>query len=917
MLRFHTATNAAAVKNYFAMADYYAEGQETVGQWFGKLAERLGLSGQVTQAEFERLCDNRHPHEDRPLTQRTNAERRIGNDLVFSGPKSFSILEALAGEAERGRLLAAFDQAITETLADDIEPDMQARVRKGGAFDNRTTGNLLAAGYDHSTARPVDNNTPPDPHRHRHVFVFNATFDPIERRIKAAECGNIVRDRPYYQAAFFARLAKKLQDQGFEIDRRAGGAWEIAGVPQAVIDKFSKRTDEIEEEARRLGVIDAGYKAELGAKTRSKKQKEMTPAELRKAWDAQLTGEERDALAAVYRRDVPEGRNVLPAEAVRFALDHCSENLSVIPERELKRVALLHGLGNVTPAMIGREMLSPGYELITAEIDGRHMATTAELQREEDAIAGFAARGMGTLEPIGVADGLSRELADGRTLNDGQWKAACGLLESENRVNLVEGPAGAGKSSMLGKFDEGMRLAGQSVTYLATTAKAAEVLEKDGFDAQTVARFLVDDRMQAAARGGRVMVDEASMLGHKDAVRLFHLAESLDLKLIFLGDPMQHGAVPRGSFLHVLKEYGGIRPHKLTHILRQESPDYRAAAELLSEGRTLEGFDALDSLGWVKELTDDAERYRTVAAEYRQALDDKKTVLVVSPTHAEMGKVTDAIRGELRQAGRLGAEDRPFMRLVAVDASEAERGQASTYRAGDVLQFHQNAKGGFKKGHRVTIAAAAEVPLAEAAKFSLYRPVSIGLAEHDVIRFTGTVKTLDGKHTLKNGATRTIAEITLGGNLRLDNGWLVGKDAGHFRHGFVETSFGSQGRTVGRTILAMSAASLPATNQEQLYVSASRARERTTLYTDDKSAVRHAVQRSSRKLAALDMRPKPLATAKLEAWHRWQADRKRRRGFLSRLRSAWSAVRSPQAPTPKRHVDRVTQRQEKGHGYER
>ena len=377
-------------------------------------------------------------------------------------------------------------------------------------------------------------------------------------------------------------------------------------------------------------------------------------------------------------------------------------------------------------------MLSPRHGLIAQEIDGRRMATTAELQREEDFIAGFAARGLGTLEPVGIADGLER----GR-LNDGQWQAACGLLESENRVNLVEGPAGAGKSLMLGTFDQGMRLAGQSVTYLATTAKAAEVLEKDGFDARTVARFLVDEKMQAAARGGRVVIDESSMLGHKDAVRLFHLAEKLDLKLVFVGDPMQHGAVPRGSFLHVLKEYGCIRPFKLTQIMRQESPEYRAAAELLSEGRTLEGFDALDSLGWVKELGDDAERVRQVAAEYLDATRDGKSILVVSPTHREAAAITDAIRTELRSAGKLGGEDHAFSRLVAVDSTEAERGQATTYRAGDVLQFHQNAKGGFKKGDRLTVADPAAVPLAEAAKFSLYRPASIGLAEGDAIRFHG------------------------------------------------------------------------------------------------------------------------------------------------------------------------------------
>ena len=262
-----------------------------------------------------------------------------------------------------------------------------------------------------------------------------------------------------------------------------------------------------------------------------------------------------------------------------------------------------------------------------------------------------------------------------------------GLLESENRVNLVEGPAGAGKSSMLGTFDEGMRRAGQSVTYLATTAKAAEVLEKDGFDAHTVARFLVDEKMQVAARGGRVVIDETSMLGHKDAVRLFKLAEKLDLKPVFLGDPMQHGSVPRGSFLHVLKEYGHIRPFKLTRIMRQETPEYRAAAELLSEGRTLEGFDALDGLGWVRELGDDAERVRQVAAEYLRS--HGKTANPSWSSRRRMreaaAKSREAIRSKLRQVGKLGTEEHAFTRLVAVDSHGSGAG------AGDDLPARRRA----------------------------------------------------------------------------------------------------------------------------------------------------------------------------------------------------------------------------------
>ena len=484
-----------------------------------------------------------------------------------------------------------------------------------------------------------------------------------------------------------------------------------------------------------------------------------------------------------------------------------------------------------------------------------------------------------------MAEGLSRQLADGKTLNDGQWAAATGLLGSSNRVNLVEGPAGAGKSWMLGKYDEGMKRMGESVTYLATTTDAADVLARDGFAVNTVARFLLDGKLQQAARGGRVVIDEASMLGHKDAVKLFRLAEKSDLKLIFVGDPMQHGSVPRGAFLRVLKDYGCIRPYRLTDIMRQENPEYRAAAQLLSEGKSLEGFNALDKLQWVKEVGDDAARPQAIAAEYVQALNDRKSVLVVSPTHAEAASITAEIRRQLREAGKLGIEEHVFTRLVNTNASEAERAQAFTYRPGDVLVFHQNAKG-FTKGDRLTVTDPAAVPLDQAGKFSLYRPHTIALAVDDRIRFTGTVTAWDGSK-LKNGASHTVAEITAGGNIRLDNGKVIAADAGHFRHGFVETSFGSQGSTVQRVILGMSSQSLPATNMEQMYVSASRAREMVSLYTDDKDAVRAAIQRSSQKLAALDVRSD---RQKADDRRRQQIDdhreHQRRTAFITRQRGA-------------------------------
>lgn len=284
MLLTWDVTSATDAKNYYASSlspggqssrqDYYSEGQESPGRFGGKLGERLGLAGKVVDKEtFDRLCDNLHPAEDEPLTPRTNESRRVCKDLTFSGPKSFSIIEAFASDAERRRLRQAFDDAITETVDQDIEPDMQTRVRKDGADYDRTTGNVLTAGFDHATARPKNSDTLPDPHWHKHLLVWNATHDPVEDRIKAGQLGNVVRDKGYYRAAFYARLADKLEGMGYGIDRRGGNEWEIAGVLQSTIDKFSKRTAQIEAEAEKQGITDAARKAELGAKVRSKSRK--------------------------------------------------------------------------------------------------------------------------------------------------------------------------------------------------------------------------------------------------------------------------------------------------------------------------------------------------------------------------------------------------------------------------------------------------------------------------------------------------------------------------------------------------------------------------------------------------------------------------------------------------------------------
>ena len=207
----------------------------------------------------------------------------------------------------------------------------------------------------------------------------------------------------------------------------------------------------------------------------------------------------------------------------------------------------------------------------------------------------------------------------------------------------------------------------------------------------------------------------------------------------------------------------------------------------------------------------------------------------------------------------IGKEDHEFTRWVSAELTEAQKGDGRNYGPGkvDMVQFFQNATG-HKAGSRLMVGEAgpASLPLRDAAKFQAYRKETVKLAEGDVLRFTANGMSLDG-HQIRNGSRYRIAGFSDAG-IRLDNGWLVANDFGHFKHG-IETSLGSQSKTVKRAILDESSQNFGAVNAQQKYVSISRAKYKVSSYTDDKEALRRAIQRSSLKMAAHDLFPAPAA----------------------------------------------------------
>ncbi|OWK45581.1 MobF family relaxase [Fimbriiglobus ruber] len=904
MLRFHQSESASDAKAYYTKSDYYLDGgQETIGEWGGRAASRLGLTGQIDRTSFERLCDNLHPTSGEPLTARTRSDRTVGNDITFDCPKSVSLLYELTGD---DRLRVAFRSSVQETMR-ELEADAQTRVRKGGVDGDRTTGNLVWAEFIHTTSRPVDATSAPDPQLHAHCFTFNATWDPEEKQWKAVQFRDLRRDAPYWEAAFQQRLAVRLEHLGFEVTRK-GRYFELDGVPSDVIGKFSRRTKLIEAEARARGIVDPEEKGQLGAKTRQKKAKELSLEQLRTEWVSRLTKPEFDALADVKERaEEREGRGGRPErvtvrEALTHAADHCFERRSSVAARELIAEALRYGVGAFGVEDAWKHLESDGR--FTAEVDGRLLVASRDVWAEEQRMVAMASRGRASVPAINP-EYVIRD----HKLNVGQRTAVHELLGSRDRVTMVIGDAGVGKTTALKEAVRGANAAGVKVQALAPSAEASRgTLRGEGFkDAETVARFLVDRKLQEQTRGQVVMVDEAGLLGTKDTAKLLAIARDLDTRVWLVGDDKQHKSVARGETFALLQEKAGLKPARITEVMRQRG-EYRKAVELVRDNPRA-GFDKFCDLGWVQEVPTE-DRYQRLAADYvvaaRQAKSGSKevTALIIAPTHAEGDRVTAEVRNRLRSDGRLG-EEREFERLVPLHLTEAQRRDQTNYRSGDVLQFEQNAPG-HGRGQRREVRDGEDLPLAQADRFQVYRPEVLRVAIGDRLRLTHNGTTRDG-HRVNNGEILTVRGFTAPGDIIDQRGWVVSREFGHLSHGYVTTSVSAQSRTVDRVLVAMGTQSLPAVSREQLYVSLSRGRDWAKIYTDDRDALRQVVGRTDDRVSATEVAAR--RQSRLDRWRR----QRRHVMFLQRRVANEPARRQPAVDRPREQVAEQALNREQTH----
>jgi conjugative relaxase-like TrwC/TraI family protein len=912
--------NAKAAKDYFSQhlspGDYYGrDSQEMKGEWFGRGAELLGLSGEVLQENYFSLCDNIEPATGKQLTPENKSNRRVLTDFTFDAPKSVSLALEFGGHDGKGdpEILEAFKEAVQETLQ-EMEAQAMTRVRRGGADHDRNTANFIGALHIHRTARPVDGEA--DMQLHGHATVVNATYDPEEDRWKAIQLGDIVRDKGYYQAAFHTRLAGNLRALGYGIERD-GNSFKLAGIDRPTVEKFSRRTAVIEEKAEALGIEDPKAKGELGRKTRQKKSKApKSMTELRQEWASRLTDAERAAIAGANRGH--ETTTLTAKEGMDFALEHCFERNSVVPERELLKTALIQSVGNAPVEEISAQ--AGRGEIIRKRKDGRDYVTTRAVRQEEMLMSGFVREGRGRYNRLGnvVVDiRLSRE----------QQAAMTKILSSRDAVTALEAAAGTGKTTTMKAVRNAIEKSRKKVFAFAPSAEASRGVQRsEGFEnADTVEKLLTDEKLQRETKGQVVWIDEAGLLGSQDMLRVFELAKRQEFRIILSGDTGQHHAVRRGDAMRILRRDAGLRVAGLSEVRRQTNREYREAVTAISKGDQLAGdgrtqlevgIGKLDAMGAISEIEGE-ERARQIAADYVAAISERrgkefKTALVVAPTHAEGGKVSDEIRTELKAAGQIKGPEEKVLSLRATNMTAAQRSDFANYETGQVIRFNQNARG-FVRGDKVTVTGidrdrlkvkkadgtSGTVLFKDARRFDVFQQREIGLAAGDKVRITqnGFARERNGLirrgSRLDNGSIYEVAGFEKNGDIRFTNGFVVDRNYGGLTHGYVVTSHASQGKTVDKVFIALGQESFAAANREQFYVSVSRAREAVKLYTDDKAEMLNAVRESGARMSASEL---------LEEAPKRKPGVMRRLFDMQRVRRAYQAVRERMTWIPKQEV---------------
>jgi conjugative relaxase-like TrwC/TraI family protein len=773
--------------------DYYAGRGESPGIWAGSGSADLGLVGIVEDGDLGTLLRGvnpaneerlRTPVRERTITVRTldvetgewrAEEKRLaplsGYDLVFSCPKSVSLLHALTDDERVKREISEAHEAAWQAALGYLEREAcVVRRGKGGRVREHGDG-FMAAAFRHRTSRAQD------PHLHTHVIVANMTRAP-DGEWRALDGEAILKTYRLaagylYEAQLRHELAQRL---GLEWTQPVKGMGELVEIPDEATRAFSTRRQSLLEHMEALGTEGFAASRVAALATREAKDQVDLPR-LREEWKARAAehGLGRRELEALAREQQAAHGRLGPEQLTAELFGHhgltATQTTFTMPELVRAVAGSLRQGATVDELVLTAEQLSRvrGIELVESDHAPGKPArfTTRELLALEREAVGVAVAGRTSDAPQPDRKTLLRSLLQARELTNEQRRLVLDASTSPDRVVCVIGAAGAGKTTALRALADAHREQQLTVLGAAPSGRAADELEQaTDIPSRTLHRLL----LEAHREGGLphrcvLLVDEAGMAETRVLAPLLELVDRAQGKALLVGDPAQLPAVGAGGLYPALCERLGALELLDNH--RQRQPIERHALDQMRHGDP-EPYLAHAARRGRLQVADDptAAKQRLLEDWWQSAQHDLDQTVMLAYRRADVRALNEAAHELMLRAGRLGPE--------AVELGERE------IRVGDRVLCRQNDSTlGVRNGTRATVSA----------------------LDDDALTLHAD-----------NGATRQVPLAYV-------------RD--HLEHGYALTGHATQGATLERAYVL-----LPdhGAIQEWGYVACTRARSETHLY---------------------------------------------------------------------------------------
>ncbi|MGD9620604.1 MAG: MobF family relaxase [Mycolicibacterium sp.] len=579
---------------------------EVVARWCDDGAAPNGLMGRAFNDAPERVDERGRPLVDENGKELQSRQSVHAFDCTIAAPKSVSLLRALTdpttekimGAANRVAAQAAFDYLGAHAGYTRV---YNSKTKKA---ELQKLPGLVGIGYQHETSREGD------PHLHLHLIVPNrqaradgtlVSIDSKSLHHEAKAAGMI------YQAV----LRRELAGYGFEWDRvgEHNGMAELAGVTKATIKAWSKRSTRLRQwAAAKLHVMEdtptARQLATAQRGTRPAKPEGLPWEVLKEQWRSDPRGFVLDREAWARARDEREAVETQYRGVDRWRL---ADMAARIPKAGFTRADMVElmaahwpitGVGGV---LAGIESAVDDVSLRISEVRAAHRREGSErftidlVIAEEKLIFSMLDKSDSRAEtPV-----MDFELAG---LGEDQAAAVVEIGRSPQLVQLLQAPAGAGKTHSLKSLRRAARRHGKTVYVLAPTGKAVDtaVHEQAGDHGYTVAKavnMLADGRLTLDDQCV-VVVDEASMIGTPDLHKLMSAATQANAKLLLVGDQYQLAPVRNrgGMFEQLSTDLPWAQ--RLEQVWRLRDPEEKTASLHLRNGDARELRHAVD---WYRE----------------------------------------------------------------------------------------------------------------------------------------------------------------------------------------------------------------------------------------------------------------------------------------------------------------------------